>query len=641
MIRNSPALPTTHNPRMTSLIDRLAICSWSLQPKDADALFAFVRSVGLRRIQLALDPLRTDPAAWECFGERCKDNGIEVVSGMFGTEGEDYSSLESIRLTGGIVPDATWQANLENSRANAEIAAGLGLNLVTFHAGFLPHDQMDARFETLLGRVREVADIFAERGIEVALETGQEDAETLRLFLQALDRSDVGVNFDPANMLLYDKGDPVEAVRILSPWLKQCHVKDAKKTVEPGQWGEEVPVGEGEVDWSAFFKTLQELDFTGYCAIEREAGEERVGDIRAAREFVGPILTGGRKAPRPVPAVRIGIVGSGFMAATHIKAYQKLEDAEIVALCNPSGRNFDGDFSRVTGNIGSSEPVRLDMDAVQTYRDFEQILADPDVELVDICSPTGTHAEYTIAALKAGKHVFCEKPIARTAEQARSMAKAASEASSFYMPGMCLRFWPEWDWLKRAIEENRYGKVLAARFRRVTEPPAWGQANYFSGKQSGGALFDLHIHDTDFVQYCFGKPVSVFASGYTKFSGAVDHVVTQYRLAGGSVVHAEGGWSMTPGFGFSMAYTVNFERATADYDIGRTEAPLRLFEEGKEPRDIRCGEGDGYFHELQSFLASIRSGEPPTTVTPEDGVISLEICEAEEKSVHSGEVVFL
>jgi predicted dehydrogenase/sugar phosphate isomerase/epimerase len=624
---------------MSSFADRIAICSWSLRPENADDLLDQVRTLEIPRIQVALDPLRLDPAGWEFFGERCRDNGIETVSGMFVTEGEDYSSLESIRRTGGIVPHATWETNRKNIRENAEIASGLGLNLVTFHAGFMPHQADDPDFAGLLERVREVADVFAEKGIEIAFETGQEDAETLRLFLQQLDRSDVGVNFDPANMLLYDKGDPIRALRVLSPWLKQCHIKDARKTRRPGAWGEEVPVGAGEVDWAAFFGALRTIDFTGYCAIEREAGEERLKDIRTAWELVAPLAGGRGPVARSKAPVRIGIVGSGFMAATHIRAYQKLEGAKIAALCNPSGRNFDGDFSRVTGNIGSSDPVRLDMSGVETYRDFERMLAESSIDLVDVCSPTGTHAAHTIAALQAGKHVLCEKPVARNSEQARAMAKAAGESSSFYMPGMCLRFWPEWAWLKRAITENRYGRVLAARFRRVAEPPAWGQANYFSGEQSGGALFDLHVHDTDFVQYCFGKPIAVFSTGYSKFSGAIDHVVTQYTVAGGGAIHAEGAWSMTPGFGFNMAYTVNFERATADYDIARTPAPLRLFEEGRSPRDIRCGTDDGYFLELKSFLDSVRAGEAPSIVTPEDGVLSLEICEAEEKSVHSAEPV--
>src|SRR6185503_15008038 len=131
------------------------------------------------------------------------------------------------------------------------------------------------------------------------------------------------------------------------------------------------------------------------------------------------------------------------------------------------------------------------------------------------------------------------------------------------------RFWPGWSWLKDAINDGRYGRVLGARFRRVAEPPGWGQKNFFNGAESGGGLFDLHIHDTDFVQFCFGRPKAVYSTGYHKFSGAIDHVVTQYQVASGTMVHAEGSWAMTPGFGFSMSYTVNFQEATADYDLAR------------------------------------------------------------------------
>ena len=117
----------------------------------------------------------------------------------------------------------------------------------------------------------------------MGFETGQETAETLAAFLRQLNAPRVGVNFDPANMILYDKGDPIAALRTLGPWLKQCHIKDARRTRVPGTWGEEVAVGTGEVDWPAFVAQLTALGFTGDLCIEREAGEQRIEDIRAAR----------------------------------------------------------------------------------------------------------------------------------------------------------------------------------------------------------------------------------------------------------------------------------------------------------------------------------------------------------------------
>lgn len=273
-----------------TLLDRLAVCTWSLQPTDPDQLLRQLDAIGLRRVQCAIDPIREQPAVWGGFAERCARAGVTFASGMFGCEGEDYTTMETIRRTGGIVPDATWPRNWQNIQRTAELAQEMGLTLVTFHAGFLPHDESDPAFATLLDRMRRVADVFAARQIDLGLETGQESADTLAAFLQRLGRPNVGVNFDPANMILYEKGDPIAALRALAPWLKQCHLKDAKRTRVPGTWGDEVPVGMGEVDWAKFFAVLGEIEFTGHCCFEREAGTQRVEDIRRGREFVERLL---------------------------------------------------------------------------------------------------------------------------------------------------------------------------------------------------------------------------------------------------------------------------------------------------------------------------------------------------------------
>jgi predicted dehydrogenase len=232
--------------------------------------------------------------------------------------------------------------------------------------------------------------------------------------------------------------------------------------------------------------------------------------------------------------------------------------------------------------------------------------------------------------------VLCEKPLARTGALARQIVDAAAHAKGFFMPAMCLRFFPDWVWVKEAIADGRFGRVLAARFRRVAEPPGWGKHHFHDGAKSGGALLDLHIHDADFVQFCFGRPRAVFATGCTKFSGEIDHVVAQYDVACGAIVHAEGAWAMTPGFGFNMAYTVNFERATVDYDLARGADALKLFEEGQPGRVIKLDQPDGYVGEIRHLLDSIRSGKAPTIVTASDAASAVEICEAEERSIRTG-----
>ncbi len=271
----------------SDLASRLAVCSWSLEPSSADDLLKKLAATGLRRVQIALDPIRENKnGAWSDLAAKSAAQSVAFVSGMMGTIGEDYKTLESIRRTGGVVPDATWPDNWKNIQADADLAGRLGLKLVTFHAGFLPHEETDPSFARLQDRVRRIADLFQARGIALGLETGQETAGTLALFLRKLDHRSVGVNLDPANILLYDKGDPVAAVPTLGPWLKQCHLKDAVRTKVPGTWGEEVVLGTGQVDWKGFFKALSETSFTGDLCIEREAGTERVADIRTAREYV-------------------------------------------------------------------------------------------------------------------------------------------------------------------------------------------------------------------------------------------------------------------------------------------------------------------------------------------------------------------
>jgi predicted dehydrogenase len=335
--------------------------------------------------------------------------------------------------------------------------------------------------------------------------------------------------------------------------------------------------------------------------------------------------------------INVGIIGTGFMTVQHLKAYRQVAGVRVAALCNPSGRNLDGDFSQVAGNVGAADPLRLDMTQVKAFRDPAALFADPDIHAVDICTPTKTHVELALAALAAGKHVLLEKPMARAAADAAKIVAAAETAAArgvFLMPAMCIRFWPEYAWVRQRILSGEFGRVLDARFRRVASAPAWGHSHFLQGSESGGALLDLHIHDVDFIQHCFGRPRAVFASGYTKVSGAIDHVVALFEYSGGPTVSAEGSWAMAEGFGFNMAFTVNFERATADYDLARGAEALRLVTAGAT-NTIRLDQPDGYVGELRHFAESIAAGKAPTAVTPRDAAAALELCEAEEASVQT------
>ncbi len=265
---------------------RLAACSWSLRTASPDELADALDRCGLRAVQLALVPCVEDAAAWGGAVERLRARGIETVSGMLATVGEDYSTLETIARTGGVRPDATWPATHALAERVAAFAGAHGVGLVTFHAGFIPHERGGTERRAMVARLREVADLFAARGVRVAFETGQEAADTLLGALEEIAHPNVGVNFDPANMILYGMGDPVAALRALAAHVRQVHVKDAVPTDVPGTWGREVVAGTGAVDWKAFLAEVRRLPRAVDLVIEREAGPTREADIRAAAAVV-------------------------------------------------------------------------------------------------------------------------------------------------------------------------------------------------------------------------------------------------------------------------------------------------------------------------------------------------------------------
>lgn len=263
---------------------RIAVCSWSLRPESPQALVERLHALGVRRVQLSLVPCAADPL-WQGGIEVLRGEGIEVVSGMLAMSGEDYTTLESIAATGGVRSDAHWCANLDRALQVAALAQRHGISLVTFHGGFLPHDAANPLRRTMLERIGLIADAFARHGVACALETGQESASTLIAALEALAPHDVGVNFDPANMVLYGMGDPLESAKALAPWIRQVHIKDAQPTEQVGTWGRDVPVGEGVVPWAEFLRVVAPLRWRGqpvHLAIERESGRCRDADIAKA-----------------------------------------------------------------------------------------------------------------------------------------------------------------------------------------------------------------------------------------------------------------------------------------------------------------------------------------------------------------------
>jgi len=248
-------------------------------------LVSQVKELGLRHVQLAMEPLvfLDDKRKHFELGQ-LRAAGLELTAGMISFPGEDYSSIDAIRRTGGYVPDDKWELRKRISAQAANLGAELGLKAVTTHVGFVPRKGKPG-YDKMLNRVREVAREFGGHSIELGMETGQEPAAELLEFLDDLDTPNVFVNFDPANMILYGAGDPIDAIRTLGRHIRHVHVKDGTASPKPGeQWGAEVPFGAGQVGPQRFLAALHRIDYRGPLVIEREAGIQRMTDVRAAIE---------------------------------------------------------------------------------------------------------------------------------------------------------------------------------------------------------------------------------------------------------------------------------------------------------------------------------------------------------------------
>jgi len=256
----------------------VGVCSWSLRTDIAGVADA-MKKIGLEHVHLGIRPAVENAGVLAAIEKQ----DWTITSTMIDFPQEDYSTLESIKVTGGIAPDKYWQQNRKLFLGATELTVKLGVKYLSMHAGFIDESN-PAYAKKFYDRIKRLADEAGENDIMLLLETGQETAQELWHFLEELEHPAIGVNFDPANMILYDKGDPIEAVRVLSPWIKHIHIKDGIRTEQPGTWGIEVPWGDGQVQPKAFLNTVKEIGFEGVLAIEREAGDDRFGDIKLAAE---------------------------------------------------------------------------------------------------------------------------------------------------------------------------------------------------------------------------------------------------------------------------------------------------------------------------------------------------------------------
>jgi sugar phosphate isomerase/epimerase len=273
----------------------IGVCSWSLQVRSVPELTGLLGRLGVDVVQIACgDPHHASWDEGEQMPAAAKSAGLRMSAAMLGFPGEDYTTPQTIQSTGGFGPKELRTERLERFRWALDRVKQLGLSDLTLHAGFIPHVG-DPERKPMLDVLAQVGDLAKAAGVTAAFETGQETADLLRTTLDELKSPNLKVNFDPANMLLYDMGDPLRAVEILAPDIRSVHVKDANRPMVTGQWGEEVPLGRGQVNIPEFVRTLKRVGYRGPLIIEREVGDQaaRVRDVAHGIAYLRSCLASG------------------------------------------------------------------------------------------------------------------------------------------------------------------------------------------------------------------------------------------------------------------------------------------------------------------------------------------------------------
>jgi predicted dehydrogenase len=313
--------------------------------------------------------------------------------------------------------------------------------------------------------------------------------------------------------------------------------------------------------------------------------------------------------------LQIAIVGLGFMGATHVRATQKLPSVRLAGVVDSDEKKLSGDLRDVGGNLGVPGEL-LDFSDVRKFRRLEEALADPAIDAVDICLPTDLHASAAIMALRAGKHVLVEKPIALDAAAGEEVVREAEKSGRILMAGQVLRFLPAYSTAAKLIRSGELGAIRMAWFRRNCARPAWG--GWLTNPQrSGGGIFDLLIHDVDYAGWLFGEPASISAVG----SG--DLISATFHYPGAPVV-IEGGWHAQGPYPFSMAFTVAGDLGTLEFSSAGL--PLTLSRKNAGASElVETPETDGFEREIGYFAECVAGNRQPEYCPPRESVLAVRL----------------
>lgn len=316
--------------------------------------------------------------------------------------------------------------------------------------------------------------------------------------------------------------------------------------------------------------------------------------------------------------MRLAVVGLGFMGGVHINALKSIPAVRLAAVVSRDEAKLSGDLRGSGGNLGGGGEI-FDFSRVKKYRDFTAALALPEIDAFDLCVPTDLHESMAIEALRAGKHVLVEKPMALTAAACQRMIGEARRAGRVLMAGQVLRFFPAYRVLLDAVKDS--GEIRSATFRRRCARPAWAAWQKDSSR-SGGAVLDLLIHDLDFVLRLFGAPNAVTATG--RVEGDADIVSARLFYAGGRVVDVTGGWH--PGkFPITMKYRVTGGDFSIEFNFN--EHPPRITR-GGVTADMQLAKADGYAAEIAYFAKCARLGRIPELCRPEESAEAVRLAQA-------------
>jgi predicted dehydrogenase len=337
--------------------------------------------------------------------------------------------------------------------------------------------------------------------------------------------------------------------------------------------------------------------------------------------------------------IRIGIAGIGFMGMTHYRAAVRLRGAAVTAVCSRDPKKLSGDWRGIRGNFGDPGDV-VDLGSVKRYDRFDALLADPDIDLVDICSPPDQHEPMAVAALKAGKHVLVEKPISLQAAAAEHMVCTAQEAGRLLMVAHVLPFIPEFAYVAQVIRNGTHGKLIGAHFKRIISRPDWS-AEIGDASKTGGPAIDLHIHDTHFIGLIAGVPGRVFSNGVLGGDGAVQYLTTQYLYGpGGPAISSSSGAVAMKSREFVHGFEVYLERATLFCESGVKN--LTLLPAVGAPTEPALPGGDyltAFAAELQTAVDGVAAGKEPDLLSGQLARDALILCHKEIESVKTAKSV--